>query len=189
MAGPHGPIRIFAEIWDILDEASILMAYQVTTPVSSPALDMFARLLRAHSAVTRLLSAQLQVEHGLTINAYEALLRLARAEGDRMRRIDLAESLLLTASGVTRLLDGLERAGYVANETCASDRRVSYPVLTEAGRAKLLEAQESHIASVRALLGERYSDEELSQLIALLDRLPGVDPGTSGEDCTAGPPS
>jgi DNA-binding MarR family transcriptional regulator len=162
------------------------MADQATTTFTSPALDMFARLLRAHSAVTRLLSQQLQVEHGLTINAYEALLRLSRAEGDRMRRIDLAESLLLTASGVTRLLDGLERAGYVSNETCDSDRRVSYPVLTESGRAKLLEAQESHIASVRALLGERYTDEELGHLIALLDRLPGVGPEVSGEDCRAG---
>ena len=106
-----------------------------------------------------------------------------------MRRIDLAESLLLTASGITRLLDGLERAGYISNETCDSDRRVSYPVLTDSGRAKLLEAQESHIASVRALLGERYTDEELAELIALLDRLPGVGPDVSGEDCTAGPPS
>ena len=162
------------------------MSQQVTTPLSSPALDMFARLVRAHSAVTRLLSAQLQEEHGLTINAYEALLRLSRAEGDRMRRIDLAESLLLTASGVTRLLDGLERSGYIANEECASDKRVSYPVLTDRGRAKLVEASESHIGAVRALLGERYSDEELEQFILLLDRLPGVGPDASGEDCRAG---
>lgn len=159
----------------------------VQTPVSSPALDVFVRLLRAHSAVTRLLSAQLQEEHGLTINAYEALLRLSRAEGDRMRRIDLAESLLLTASGITRLLDGLERAGLIGNEQCDTDRRVSYPVLTDKGRTKLSEASESHIAAVRALLGERFSDEELGQLIGLLDRLPGVDPGLSGEDCQAGP--
>jgi DNA-binding MarR family transcriptional regulator len=163
------------------------MTQPATTPVSHPSLDVFARLLRAHSAVTRLLSAQLVEEHGLTINGYEALLRLSRAEGDRMRRIDLAESLLLTASGVTRLLDGLERSGCVANETCASDRRVSYPVLTDKGRRKLIEASESHISSVRALLGERYSDEELVQLIGLLDRLPGVDPGLSGADCQAGP--
>jgi DNA-binding MarR family transcriptional regulator len=165
------------------------MNANVTTTVTHPSLDVFVRLLRAHSAVTRLLSAQLQEEHGLTVNAYEALLRLSRAEGDRMRRVDLAESLLLTASGVTRLLDGLERSGYVANEECAADRRVSYPVLTEKGRDKLVVASESHIGAVRALLGERYSDEELLDFIALLDRLPGVDPGVSGEDCRAGDPS
>jgi DNA-binding MarR family transcriptional regulator len=165
------------------------MNAKLATPVSHPTLDVFARLMRAHSAVTRLLSAQLQEEHGLTINAYAALLRLSRAEGDRMRRVDLAESLLLTASGVTRLLDGLERSGYVANEECAADRRVSYPVLTEKGREKLMAASESHIGAVRALLGERFSDEELYVFIGLLDRLPGVDPGVSGEDCQAGDPS
>jgi len=160
---------------------------ELQTSISSPALDVFVRLLRAHSAVTRLLSAQLQEQHGLTINAYEALLRLSREEGDRMRRIDLAESLLLTASGVTRLLDGLERSGLIANEQCEADRRVSYPVLTDQGRAKLVEASEFHVASVRTLLGERYSDEEFDQLIGLLNRLPGVDPEMTGEDCRAGP--
>jgi DNA-binding MarR family transcriptional regulator len=163
------------------------MSEQVTIPVASPALDAFVRLLRAHAAVTRLLNAQLQEEHGLTINAYEALLRLSRADDERMRRIDLAQSLLLTASGVTRLLDGLQRSGLIDNEQCASDRRVSYPVLTDAGRAKLREASESHITSVRALLGEHYTDDELQRLTALLDRLPGVDPGTSAEEeCRAG---
>ena len=158
-----------------------------TTPTSSPAMDAFARLLRSHAAVTRLLNSQLQEEHGLTINAYEALLRLSRAERDRMRRIDLAQSLLLTASGITRLLDGLERSGLIVNEQCDTDRRVSYPVLTEKGRAKLLEASESHIGAVRALLGERFTDEELRSLTALLDRLPGVGPEVSGENCRPGP--
>jgi DNA-binding MarR family transcriptional regulator len=163
------------------------MKTQISTPVTSPAIEVFARLVRSHAAVTRLLSSQLQEEHGLTINAYEALLRLSRAEGDRMRRIDLAESLLLTASGVTRLLDGLERSGLIANEQCDSDRRVSYPVLTEKGRAKLEDASESHIGAVRALLGERFTDEELRSLTALLDRLPGVGPDLTGDDCRPGP--
>src|SRR5256885_2505671 len=63
------------------------------------------RLLRAHAATTRAFSAELYAEHGLTINGFEALLHLSRAEDRRLRRVDLAESLLLTASGVTRLLD------------------------------------------------------------------------------------
>jgi DNA-binding MarR family transcriptional regulator len=163
------------------------MSNQTTTPTTSPAMDVFARLLRSHAAFTRLLNSQLQEEHGLTINAYEALLRLSRSEGDRMRRIDLAESLLLTASGITRLLEGLERSGLIANEQCDTDKRVSYPVLTEKGRAKLVKASESHIGAVRALLGERFTDEELKSLTALLDRLPGVGPEVSGEDCRPGP--
>jgi DNA-binding MarR family transcriptional regulator len=140
------------------------------------AIDAFVRLLRAQAAVTGQLSAQLSADHGLSINAYEALLHLARAPDSRLRRVDLANGLLLTAGGVTRLLDGLEREGFVAREECASDRRVSYAVLTEAGRAKLREASKSHTRQIRELLGGSYDDDELAQLIALLDRLPGVDP-------------
>ena len=157
-----------------------------STQTTSPALEVFVRLLRAHAAVTRLLSAELQQEHGLTINAYEALLRLSRAEDQPMRRVDLANSLLLTASGVTRLLDGLERSGLIARQACPSDARASYSVLTDAGKARLSKASQSHIAAVRALLEERFEDEELGQLAAMLDRLPGVDPASGDDDCSPG---
>jgi DNA-binding MarR family transcriptional regulator len=140
-------------------------------------------LLRAHAATTRELSALLVAEHGLTINDFEALLRLSRAEGQRMRRVDLAGELLLTASGVTRLLDGLEAAGYVERAACASDRRVTYAVLTEAGAAKLREAADSHVAAVRALFDERFTEDELGQLGSLLARLPGAE-GTAEEACS-----
>ena len=93
-----------------------------------------------------------------------------------MRRVDLANGLVLTAGGVTRLLDGLERDGFVARDVCASDRRVSYAVLTKAGRDKLREASKSHTRQIRELLGGPYEEDELAQLVALLDRLPGVDP-------------
>ena len=95
------------------------------------------------------MSTQLEAEHGLTINGYEALLHLSRAEEGRMRRIDLAGELVLTASGVTRLLDGLEGVGLVERGSCETDRRVTYAILTEAGAARLREASESHIAAVK----------------------------------------
>jgi len=148
------------------------------------ALDSWVRLLRGHASVTRAMSAQLVAEHGLTINDYEALLHLARAEDGRMRRVDLAERLILTASGVTRLLDGLEVAGLVERASCASDRRVTYAVLTAAGRTKLHEASESHMADIRAYFEGRFSSEELKQLAALLGRLPGA-ADAAGEDCAA----
>ena len=113
------------------------MPPSATTPVTSPAIEAFVRLVRANAAVTRQLSAQLSADHGLNLSAYEALLSLARAPESRLRRVDLANNLLLTAGGVTRLLDGLERDGCVAREECSSDRRVIYAVLTEAGRDKL----------------------------------------------------
>lgn len=140
--------------------------------------------MRAHAATTRTLSALLVAEHGLTINDYEALLLLARADGRRMRRVDLADGLLLTASGVTRLLEGLEAAGLVERAACASDRRVTYAVLTDAGLERLRAAAQSHIAAVRALFEERFDNEELAQLGELLARLPEADASDAG-DCAA----
>ena len=131
----------------------------------------FAALLRAHAAATRRLSAQLSADHGLTLSDYEVLLRLARAEDRRMRRVDIAEEVLLTASGITRLLDGLEQSGFVDRASCASDRRVVYAVLTDAGLARLREASGSHLAQIDALFRSRLDDEELAGLTMLLARL------------------
>ena len=78
----------------------------------------------------------------------------------------------MTPSGITRLLDGLERAGYVGKGECATDARISYAVLTDEGREKLRAASKTHLASVRALLTERFTRQELRQLAELLGRLP-----------------
>jgi DNA-binding MarR family transcriptional regulator len=154
----------------------------VLSAQASVGLDAWARLLHAHASTTRALSGSLLAEHGLTLNDYEALLRLARAEDGRMRRVDLAEQLLLTASGVTRLLDGLEAAGYVERASCSTDRRVVYAVITDVGRDRLETASKSHLAEVRALFDERFDPEELEQLAELLSRLPGAE-NAVGEDC------
>jgi DNA-binding MarR family transcriptional regulator len=131
----------------------------------------FAALLRAHAAATRSLSAQLSADHGLTLSDYEVLLRLARAPDRRMRRVDLAEQVLLTASGVTRLLDGLEQGGYVERASCSSDRRVVYAVLTEDGLEKLRAASLTHLAQIETLFRARLDESELDDLSALLARL------------------
>jgi DNA-binding MarR family transcriptional regulator len=158
------------------------LSRQVLSRQAAPALDAWARLLRGHAAITRALSAELEADHGLTINDYEALLLLSRADEGRLRRVDLAEQLLLTPSGVTRLLDGLERIGLVERAACSSDRRVTYAVLTEGGRARLEEASASHLTGVRAFLEDRFSGQELDQLAELLGRLPGA-AGADGSDC------
>src|SRR5471030_2378437 len=80
--------------------------------------EAWVAFLRSHSAVTRQLNVDLLNEHGLTLNDYEVMLLIDRAEHGVMRRVDLAESVLLTASGITRLLDGLEAAGYVEKAHC-----------------------------------------------------------------------
>jgi DNA-binding MarR family transcriptional regulator len=149
---------------------------------SKPALNAWIRLLRGHTAARRTLDASLQAGHGLTVTAYEALLVLSTAGEKRLRRVDLAQQLALTASGITRLLDGLERDGLVTKETCESDLRATYAVLTEAGRDRLEAASCSHVRSVRALFEERYTPEELDTLASLLQRLPGAS-SADAEDC------
>jgi DNA-binding MarR family transcriptional regulator len=135
-------------------------------------LEAWINFLRAHAAVTRQFNAELQAMHGLTINDFDVLAQLARAPEQSLRRVDLVERVLLTPSGITRLLKGLEQAGYVGNRPCKEDARVTYAVLTPKGRRKLEEARETHVASVRALLSERFDEDELQTLAALLERLP-----------------
>ena len=91
-----------------------------------------------------------------------------------MRRVDLADGLQLTASGVTRLLDGLEGHGLVDKAVCETDARVNYAVLTKAGRAKLEKASHSHIAAVQELFEARYTSEELETLAELLSTAAGA---------------
>jgi DNA-binding MarR family transcriptional regulator len=129
-------------------------------------------LLRAHAATTRQFSTQLLETHGLTLNDFDVLAQLSRGPEYGMKRTELAERVLLTPSGITRLLDGLERAGLVARGECPTDARVTYAVLTDAGREKLREASKTHLAGVRSLLSERFSADELEQLSELLARLP-----------------
>ena len=139
--------------------------------------------LRSHAALTRELNAELVAEHGLTLNDYEVLLHLKNAEGWRMRRVDLAESVLLTASGITRLLEGLERAGLVCKETCSSDARVVYAKLTDDGAETLRVAGVTHVRGVEELFLGRYSGSELATLAELLSRLP-VTGKSASDSCT-----
>jgi DNA-binding MarR family transcriptional regulator len=132
----------------------------------------WVRFLRAHAALTRELSSRLEALHELTLSDFDVLVQLYYADGRRMRRIDLARSVLLTASGITRLLDGLESSGLVAKERCDSDARVAYAVLTEAGVKKIEDARESHLADIEELFGSQFSPEEREQLAELLGRLP-----------------
>ena len=138
------------------------------------ALTPWVCLLRGHAAVRRTLTAELQAAHGLTVNDYEALALLARAENGHMRRVDLAEALQLSPSGVTRLLDGLEEHGLVKKLACAGDGRVTYAVLTKQGLRKLEQAAIAHKAAIRVMFEERYTKQELRMLAELLGRLPGA---------------
>jgi DNA-binding MarR family transcriptional regulator len=158
---------------------------QVLTPQVTeipPAVRAWTRLLRAHASTTRLLNAELQAEHGLSLNDYEALYVLAHTEGQRLKRVELSRRLLLTPSGVTRLLEGLERAGLVERVSCPTDLRIAYAQLTDAGAEKLKLASCGHVGSIRTLLEEHLSEGEIEELSETLGKLPGV---AEGDDSCA----
>jgi DNA-binding MarR family transcriptional regulator len=141
-------------------------------------IDTFARLMRAHSVLRRELEAEVLTPRGLTINDFETLFHLYRSDEQRLRRIDLVGLLMLTPSGVTRLLDGLQAAGLVENKACASDARVVWAVLTDEGRSTLECVGAEHTELLRSLFGGALDGDELVQLNELLGRLPGVDAGS-----------
>jgi DNA-binding MarR family transcriptional regulator len=155
----------------------VLAAQDISSRNREASARAYTRLLRAHATTVRCLGSGLLEEHGLSINDYEALHALSRAPGGFMRRVDLARSLGLTPSGVTRLLEGLEAGELVERASCPNDLRVTYARLTEAGAALLAEASRGHEESIAALLEESLSDEEIGALAELLGRLPGVEFG------------
>jgi DNA-binding MarR family transcriptional regulator len=117
------------------------------------------------------MDANLLAEHDLTINDYEVLLALAHAPDRRMRRVDLAERVLLTQSGITRLLQGLERGGLVERGDCPTDGRVVYALLTDEGYSRLREASRTHLDDIRSLFAARFTQDELETLRGLLGRV------------------
>ena len=144
----------------------------MATEVLTDKLEAWRLFLRSHSAITRRLDADLIAAHGLTLHDYEVLIHLARAPGGMMRPSDLTNTVVLTRSGVTRLLAGLEEAGLVRREACPSDRRVIYAVLTDAGHAKVREARPTHLRGVGELFVDRFDDAQLHALRELLGNLP-----------------
>src|SRR5215208_3274427 len=140
------------------------MAQVLTEQTVEPAVQAWTRLLRAYASTTRQLSAELQEQHGLTLNDYEALLVLSR-------------NLMLTPSGVTRLLQGLEDAGLVGRAACQTDLRITYAQLTDAGLEKLDAASSGHVASIRSLFAEHFADDEIRSIAEILGKLPGVADG------------
>jgi DNA-binding MarR family transcriptional regulator len=148
---------------------SQVLSTQVT---AGSELETWVRFLRAHAAITRQLSARLDAQHGLTLSDYDVLVQLYFAPEQALRRVDLARTVLLTASGITRLLDGLERSGWVEKRSCETDARVSYAVLTTAGIAKFEETHASHRADIEELFSSNFTGAEGKKLGELLGRLP-----------------
>ena len=100
------------------------------------------------------------------------LVQLAQAPGRRLRPVELARAVVLTRSGITRLVQGLEQAGLVQRVECPEDGRGFLVALTPAGLELLRRARATHLDGVAELFADRYSDAELETLSGLLERLP-----------------
>jgi DNA-binding MarR family transcriptional regulator len=132
-------------------------------------------MLRAHAALTKALDTDLDAAHDLPLSSYEVLMYLNDAEGRRMRMRDLAASVILSRSGLTRLADRLEREGLIRRESCPSDARGAFAVLTPAGAEKLAAARTTHLAGVRSLFLQHFSEAELDALAEAWERVvPGA---------------
>ncbi len=135
----------------------------------------WVELLRGHATLTRQMDAALRELHGLNLNEYEVMLQLGNAEDGRLRRVDLAERLGLTASGVTRTLLPLEKIGLVTRETDPRDARVGFAVVTPTGEELLTNATDVVDSVSRDALRGAEADQ-LAALSVLLGQVAGINP-------------
>jgi DNA-binding MarR family transcriptional regulator len=147
-----------------------------------PGIGAWRTFLHAHARVTRRLDEELQAAHGLSLAEYDALLQIAHAPGRRVRMNVLAERVILSRSGITRLVDRLEAAGSVERSACATDARGQEAVLTPDGLERLRRAARTHLDGVRRYFLDRLDEVELAGLEASLGRVadPLATTGRSG---------
>jgi DNA-binding MarR family transcriptional regulator len=130
-------------------------------------------LLCTHATLVKALDAQLDAEHGLPLSSYEVLMFVSDAPEGRMRMHDIADRVLLSRSGLTRLVDRLVRDGLLVRESCPSDARGSFAVITPAGLELLERARATHLAGVRGLFLDRLTEDEQRRLGEIFDRVLG----------------
>jgi DNA-binding MarR family transcriptional regulator len=151
--------------------ATVEISPSVPETLSLGELRAWRGLLRAHACLARRLDAELDHAHSLPMTSYEVLHHLEESTGGRMRMRDLADQAQLSRSGLTRLVDRLERDGLLERCSCQHDARGSYACLTDSGRERLEEARGTHLAVVREHFFSRFSEEELTVLADMWERI------------------
>lgn len=131
----------------------------------------WAGFLRVHATVSQALDAELTAQHGITLSDYDVLVFLANAPQRRLRMSELAESVLISQSGITRLVDRLAARGYVERVKCPEDKRGAFAVLTNRGLRTLAAANGAHIASVRARFLDHLDDDQKACMAANWERI------------------
>ncbi len=127
--------------------------------------------LEAHARTVELLTRELRDAEDLPLTWYDVLVQLNEAPERRLRMQELADAVLLSKSGVTRLIDRMERDGLVSRSRCSDDRRGTYAALTPAGLARLRDSAPTHLEGVRAHFAAHLDDEEAATMERLLTRL------------------
>jgi DNA-binding MarR family transcriptional regulator len=159
-----------------------------TGAVAQPAgIDAWRTFLIAHARITRRLDDELQAAHGLSLAEYDALLQIASAPNRRVRMNVLAERVILSRSGITRLVDRLEAQGSVERIACETDARGQEARLTASGLERLRSAARTHLDGVHRYFLDRLGADELSALEASLGRVSAPlagDGRTVHEGCT-----
>jgi DNA-binding MarR family transcriptional regulator len=142
-----------------------------TAQLDATELGAWRGMLRAHRELTARLDAELIAAHGIALGAYEVLLFLGDSPDGRLRMSLLAERLLLSRSGLTRLIDRLESAGFVAREPCEDDGRGWFARITPAGLEKLRTARRTHLDGVRRHFLSQLSRSEQQVLGEVFSRV------------------
>jgi DNA-binding MarR family transcriptional regulator len=132
---------------------------------------VFGAFLRAYASVVRVLDGDLLAAHGLTLSSYEVLVRLETAPDGQVRMTELARSVRLTPSGLTRLVDRLAADDLIQRRRCVADARGAFAMITLSGRDRLARARVAHADGVRRRFLDRLEPAEREQLAALLERL------------------
>jgi DNA-binding MarR family transcriptional regulator len=132
-------------------------------------------LLRVHASMTKALDAELVREHGIPLSSYEVLLFLADSPEGRLRMSELAEGVLLSRSGLTRLVDRMEGEGLLKRERCEDDARGYHALITDKGRELFALARATHLDGVRERFLSRLTPTELRTLADLWEKVtPGA---------------
>ena len=142
----------------------------MSTNLDDPRFTAIGLFAEAYAGLTARFAAQFE-EHRLSAVEFEVLLRLARSPGRRLRMTDLAGQTSLSTSGVTRVVDRMDRDGLVRREACASDRRSSYAVITDDGVARLEEAVPGHLALVQEWFIGQLTPEQLTGVLESLRKI------------------
>jgi DNA-binding MarR family transcriptional regulator len=149
---------------------SVNVSAAPTTALSEAETKAWVGLLHAHATLVKQLDAELMAAHGISLSGFEVLWRVAAADNGRLRMTDLAELVMLSPSGLSRLVDRLETEGMIERVACPTDGRAINATITDGGRRRLAESQGTHSEGIRRTFLAHFDEDEIGQLAVFWTR-------------------